>query len=91
MLIVQTLSILVTLATYSFFILWTFRKFNVSMKLSVYFILPLSFFCIGFLMRLSLNQGLIDLGFFFTESSVMFLTVLFSIALFLGQLKYYKK
>jgi len=42
-------------------------------------------------MRLLPTEEIVDLGFFFTEVSNMYLYVLFVLALLLGQLKYWKK
>lgn len=59
--------------------------------LFVYLVIPLSLFLIGFSMRLSSNEPIVNLGFFFTEISSIWLYVLFVLALLLGQIKYWKK
>jgi len=54
------------------------------------FIFPLLIYVVGFTLRLSGNKELVDLGFFFTEFSSIFVTVLFSLCLYLGQLRYWR-
>jgi hypothetical protein len=44
----------------------------------------------GFSMRISADPALVDLGFFFTEISSLFATLLFTAALILGQARYWK-
>ncbi|HUW21333.1 MAG TPA: hypothetical protein VMW41_01560 [Candidatus Bathyarchaeia archaeon] len=66
------------------------RDFKVSRKKAVYFLLPLLVYSAGFSLRLTGDKSLIDLGFFFTDFSTIFVTVLFSLCLYLGQLKYWK-
>lgn len=68
-----------------------FRKFGVSTKSALPLLAPLLAFCVGFCLRLSGKAGLIDLGFFLTEFSVLFVSVLFTAFLFLGQIKYWKR
>ncbi len=52
---------------------------------------PLFIFSIGFIFRLTDNKVLIDLGYYFTEYSFLFIYILFAITFFLGQLRYWKK
>lgn len=66
------------------------RKFGRG-DLFIYLLLPLILFVTGFSMRLTTNSEIIDLGFFFTEISSVWLYVLFVLALLLGQIKYWKK
>jgi len=47
-------------------------------------------FTIGFSLRLSKNQNIIDMGYFMTDISFLFIEILFTIALILGQMKYWK-
>ncbi len=71
-------------------LLFLTRKFG-RKDLFCYLLLPLVIFVIGFSLRLTSNEGLIDLGFYFTEIAYIFLTILFVLALLLGQVKYWKK
>jgi len=56
-----------------------------------YVTLPLAFFLIGFIMRLSQKSDVTDLGFFFTEISYIWVALLYTLSLLLGQLKYWGK
>lgn len=76
--------------TLLFFLVLILRKFDRKDLLS-YFLLPLILFVVGFTMRLNSNPNFIDLGFFFTEISNLWLYILFVIVLMLGQIKYWKK
>ncbi len=66
------------------------KKFN-RKDLFLYLCMPLALFTIGFTMRLTSNQDNINLGFFFTEISSIWLYVMFVLALLLGQIKYWKR
>lgn len=68
-----------------------FRRFTKDLKLPLMLFVPIIIFSLGFIMRLSEDKQIIDLGFFFTESATIFIYVLFTSALILGQLKYWKK
>ena len=59
--------------------------------LAFYGVFPLALFVSGFIMRLSRDSMIIDVGFFLTEIAYLLLTSFFVIALLLGQLKYHKK
>ena len=50
----------------------------------------LAVFTTGFMLRLSGNQAAIDFGFFLTEVSHIFIYMLFTAALLLGQKKYWR-
>lgn len=89
MLLIYALVILIS-AVYAFLFWRAFRFFLKANGLLPVFLLPLVIFVFGFILRLSGNQNLIDLGFFFTDSTVFFITLLFTPALFLGQIKYWK-
>lgn len=52
---------------------------------------PLILFSAGFLLRLSGEKKLIDAGFFMTGASQTLLSALFTLALILGQFKYWKR
>lgn len=75
---------------FSLLIFSLLKDFKVSRKKSVYFLLPLLIYLVGFSFRLTGNKNLIDLGFLFTDFSAIFVTVIFSLCLYLGQLKYWK-
>ena len=60
-------------------------------RFMVLFLVPLGQYCFGFALRLSAKNHWVDLGFFLTDYAAVFLTALFSVFLFLGQLKYWKK
>jgi len=64
--------------------------FEIKRKKLLVFVLPLLTYAAGFTLRLSDNKELVDLGFFFTEFSTIFVTVLFSLCMYLGQLKYWR-
>jgi len=64
--------------------------FKVKKRQLLVFIFPLLTYAVGFTLRLSGNKELVDLGFFFTEFSTIFVTILFSLCLYLGQLKYWR-
>ena len=76
-------------------ILFTYLVFNflgdfgVKKKKGLIFIAPLLTFVIGFSLRLTGNKTLVDLGFFLTEFSTIFVTVLFTLCLYLGQVRYW--
>lgn len=67
------------------------KKFTKDLEVLTVLSVPIITFGIGFAMRLAKDQQVIDLGFYFTESSVVFIYVLFTAALLLGQIKYWKK
>lgn len=79
-----------TLAVYVFLLWRIFHFFLKTEGLLLIFFIPLMIFIFGFALRLSKNQGLVDLGFFLTDSSSFFVTLLFALALVLGQIKYWK-
>ena len=54
----------------------------------LYFVLLL--FAIGFAFRMAESKSAVDFGFFLTEVSYLFVYVLFTAALILGQEKYWK-
>jgi len=66
------------------------RKFDTKnmVFLPLYFVLVL--FSLGFAFRLSGNNDIVNMGFYFTEMSFLFVNVVFTIALLLGQKKYWK-
>ena len=86
----QIMFLLLILLLLTLELLFILKKFKRS-DLFPYLLFPLLIFVIGFCLRLSNNQEKVDLGFYLTEVSYIFLTMLFVLALFLGQLKYWKK
>jgi len=87
----QVLAILLLLLFFSLLIIVLFRKFGRDLKIVLLFIAPLLVFCLGFVLRLSTRPPMVDLGFFLTEFSGLFISVLFAACLLLGQLRYWKK
>lgn len=86
---------LVTIAVVLFIavlITWRFiRIFCVASKLFIPLFALLLLFSIGFSLRLMEDQSLIDLGYFFTEFSLIWGIVLYTSTLILGQVKYWDK
>lgn len=64
--------------------------FKIKKRKALIFLFPLLSYLIGFSLRITGSKQLIDLGFFFTEFSTIFVTVLFTLCLYLGQAKYWK-
>jgi len=81
---------LIILISFSYLIILFLKQFKIKAKKSFIFIIPLITYSLGFYLRIGQNQDLIDLGFFFTELSSLFVTIIFSICLFLGQIKYWQ-
>ena len=89
--IFQVAFIILLFVLYGFLILFLFRKFLKEFSLSVLLLAPLLIFSIGFVLRLSGNKPAVDLGFFFTDFTLLFIYALFTATLLLGQIKYWKK
>lgn len=86
-------NVLVELILLSFFTILIFsflKQFGIKSKKAVIFVFPLIIYSLGFYLRMTGDKNLIDLGFFFTELTTVFTTILFSICLYLGQIKYWK-
>lgn len=64
--------------------------FKIRKRRLMIFLVPLMVFITGFSLRVSGNKNMIDLGYFMTDFSALSATVLFTICIFLGQLKYWK-
>ncbi|HLC77614.1 MAG TPA: hypothetical protein VJH92_00635 [Candidatus Nanoarchaeia archaeon] len=75
------------LTTLIYFILAHFNK----KSFLIYFIVPLTLFVLGFILRLSLQNEFVDLGYFLTEISNLWLYILFTLGIILGQVRYWKK
>ncbi len=85
------LVLLVVLSAYAIVIYALTKKFKVHARYVMVFLAPLSFFTLGYQLRLSGIQESMDLGFFLTDSSYLFVYVLFAFFLLLGQLRYWRK
>jgi cyanate permease len=88
---IQILVVAITLVLFSFLISALFKKFGRERKMVAFFVIPLFVFCLGFIFRMSKNQSIVDLGFFLTDFSGLFISTLFATCILLGQLKYWKK
>ena len=91
MLVFQLLTIGALSLFYGAIVFMFCRRFTKDLKLPLMLFVPIVTFSFGFIMRLSENKQIVDLGFFFTESATIFIYILFTSALILGQLKYWKK
>jgi hypothetical protein len=69
---------------------FSLTDFKVKKRRLVVFVFPLLTYVMGFTLRLSDAKDLIDLGYFFTEFSTIFVTILFSLCMYLGQIRYWK-
>ena len=65
------------------------RNFDVPRNAFALLLSPLFVFGTGFLLRLSGNKELIDIGFFFTEFSFLLVYIILTASLVLGQIKYW--
>lgn len=83
--------ILFLFIVFSAVLMRVFRKFGIGIRTVLPLLAPLLTFSIGFGLRLSGKSYLVDLGFFLTDFSTLFVSVLFTAFLFFGQLKYWKK
>ena len=91
MFIIQSSFIGLLFIFYGLLVIFLFKRFVDDIKLSLLLVSPLLVYSIGFVMRLSGSTTMIDLGFFFTDFSVVFIYVAFTASLLLGQLRYWKK
>lgn len=81
---------LITLTFFSGLIINFLKKFKQNKTTYILAISPLAAFTTGFTMRLSGIKDWIDIGFFLTEFSYLFVWALFVLCAVLGQLKYWK-
>jgi hypothetical protein len=65
------------------------KQFKIKRNRALIFICPLITYALGFYWRMLADKNLVDLGFFFTEFSTLFVTILFTLFLYLGQVKYW--
>ncbi len=91
MLVYQIMIIIVLSTLYCFMTFLFCRRFVKEFSLPMMLIFPFIVFSAGFAFRLSGNKSIIDIGYFATESASVFLYALFTGALILGQLKFWKK
>jgi len=91
MFVYQVIVVFALSALYSFLVFLFCRGFTKQLNLPVMLIFPVIVFSTGFILRLSENKPMVDVGYFFTDSSSIFLYALFTGALILGQLKFWKK
>jgi surface polysaccharide O-acyltransferase-like enzyme len=66
------------------------KEFGVRKSKAIIFLVPLFIFMSGFLLRLTGNKEHMDIGFLLTDSSAVFITILFTLCLYLGQVRYWK-
>ena len=78
------------LAFLIFSLSFVLRKFDTNKTIFLPLYLVLVLFSLGFAFRLNGNSNLVDIGFYFTEISFLFVNILFTIVLLLGQKKYWR-
>ncbi len=86
----QAFVIFLFLLLFSLLVATLFRKFNKDLRISLLFIIPLAVFSLGFAFRLTAKPVVVDLGFFLTDFSELFVSILFAVCLILGQIRYWK-
>ncbi|HBB76207.1 MAG: hypothetical protein A2186_00470 [Candidatus Levybacteria bacterium RIFOXYA1_FULL_41_10] len=87
----QVLVISVVFLTYSLSLLFFFRRFKKDIGFSAIIVMPIAVFSLGYLLRLTENKAFVDLGYFLTDSSYIFIYSLFTSALVIGQIKFWEK
>lgn len=90
MIFYQILTVTITTIVFGILIAIIAKEYKTRLKHFMPVFALLLCFSLGFMLRLSQEQSMIDLGFFFTEMSGIFGTILFTSALLLGQMKYHK-
>jgi hypothetical protein len=88
--ILELINLLGVLALLMALLYLLIKNFEVDIKNFYVLFLALIIFSIGFSLRLTDQEKLVGFGFFMTEISFLFVNVLFTAALLLGQLKYWK-
>ena len=66
------------------------HAFPATKRLFIPMFATLAMFSIGFALRLFSEQSVVDIGFYFTDISFLFVNIMFTSALILGQHKYWK-
>lgn len=84
--LIATLSLL-----FIFLVVRLLRHFGRGNDLIIYFVTPLLIYSFGYILRLSGDKPLVDLGFYMTDYSFMFVYTIFAVSILLGQLRYWKK
>lgn len=87
---IQLLVEIIVLTVFSASIIKFLDNFKLKRFYFMLFLLPLLSFIIGFSLRFTGDKFLIDIGFFFTDFSYLFVYLIFAVALILGQLRYWK-
>jgi hypothetical protein len=90
MLIIQLGLILLCCLGLGVLIFMLLKKFGRT-DLAIYYFAPVFMYCLGFGLRLSGIGWLVDIGYFFTDGALIAIYLVFSIAMLLGQIKYWKK
>jgi hypothetical protein len=90
MMVMQVLTIAGLLVLYGLVLMTLLGRFR-RMEFTKFLFLPMAVFGFGYCLRFSGKPPIIDLGFFLTDFSGLFVSVLFTTFLLLGQLKYWKK
>lgn len=91
MLMIQAAVITLLFLVFSGLVISLFFSFHKGFKYTIYFIIPLFIFSLGFFLRLTSSKPLINMGYYFTDFTSLFIYCLFAITFLLGQLKYWKK
>ena len=73
-----------------FFSIHLLRPFGIRKRYTLTLLFPLIMFTTGFIMRLAKKKSAVDVGYYLTEISYIFTYVIFSAAILLGQVKYWK-
>ncbi|MBN1792500.1 hypothetical protein JW826_02340 [Candidatus Woesearchaeota archaeon] len=88
--ILQATTITLGLSAMTAGILYILTSFKTRKQTFYPLLLALPLFTIGFCMRLTGTQETIDLGYYLTDTSYLYINILFTAALILGQKKYWK-
>ena len=67
-----------------------FKNFGLKRERFLIFLWPAYVYGAGFCLRISENIQLVDLGYFLTGFAGLFLSLVWTIGVILGQIKYYK-
>ncbi len=68
-----------------------FRAFGIKKKYVLTMLFPMFIFTAGFSLRLTGVQKWIDMGFYLTDFTYVYIYILFTASFMLGQIKYWKK
>lgn len=70
---------------------YTNRKIQSAIKLFATMFIVLLMFTLGYILRLSAQKQFVDIGYYLTDLSYLFTYIIFTAALILGQIKYWKE